>query len=230
MADTQARIGYGGTLELAPYDNPTTYTYIDEVRDFTLPNESTGTEDVTHMQSPNRTREFIDTLSDPGEISWDMNLVVGSASDLYLIGAKGKRQVWRYTFPSGHQFIGIGVRTAYEKTAPVEGRMASTVTFKISGEPSLTDPTAPRNIVALVITGTPKVGVPLMVDPGVWAGAEDLEYQWNVDGAPVAGETGTTFVPKVAHVGDTVTVTITASNEDFDTEATSAATAVVAAA
>lgn len=225
--ETQARIGYGGTLELADYANPSVYTYIHEVRDFTLPSETTGTEDVTHMQSPNRTREFISTLTDPGEISWDMNLVPGSASDLYLMGTKGKKQVWRYTFPSGHQFIGIGERTSYEKTAPVEGRMASTVTFKISGEPSLTDETAPRNIVALVITGVAQVGVPLMVDPGVWAGAEDLEYQWNVDGVAVIGATGTTYVPVVADAGKPVTVTITASNEIFDTTVTSAPTANV---
>lgn len=230
MPDTGASIGYGGTLELAPAANPSVYTYIHETRDFTLPNETTGTVDATHMQSPNRTREFIDELTDPGELSFDMNLVVGSASDRYLMGTKGQRLVWRYTFPSGHQFIGIGVRTGYEKTAPVADRQAATLTFKISGEPALTEPTAPRSLVAPAVTGVAQVGVPLMVDPGIWAGAQNLAYQWQVDGTPVTGATGTTYVPAVADVGSPVTVVITASNEDFTTTATSTPTADVVAA
>lgn len=182
------------------------------------------------MQSPNRVQEFIDTLTDPGEVSFDMNLVPGSASDLFLIACRGKRMLWRYTFPSGHQFLGYGVRTGYEKEAPHAGRMVASVTFKVSGEPSLTDIAAPRSLVAPTIIGTAQVGVPLTFDPGIIAGATEFDIQWQVGGVDVSGATGTSYVPVVGDVGDPVTVELTLINEDFETVVVSAATANVIAA
>lgn len=230
MADTEASIGYGGTLELAYASAPTAFTYIHETRDFTLPSETTGTEDASHMQSPNRVQEFIDTLTDPGDVSFDMNLVVGSASDKYLMACRGNRMLWRYTFPSGHQFLGYGVRTGYEKTVPHAGRMAASVTFKVSGEPTLTDPTAPRSLVAPTITGTAQVGVPLVVDPGIWAGAEEIAYSWEADGVAISGATGTTYVPVAGDVGAVITCVVNGENDDFDTDAETVGTAAVIAA
>lgn len=230
MPDTEARIGYGGTLELAFASDPATRVLIRETRDFTLPSESTGTEDASHMHSPNRVQEFIDTMTDPGELSFDMNLVPGSESDRYLMSTRGKRLNWWYTFPSGEQFIGVGIRTGYDKSAPVAGRMDSTVTLKVSGEPFLTQPIAPRALVAPVIQGIAQVGVPLTLDPGIWAGALEYEYQWQADGVDIAGATGSSYVPSADDVGAEITVEVVASNEDFDTTATTAATPAVIAA
>lgn len=226
MPDTQARIGYGGTLELAFASSPSERTLIRECRDFTLPSETTGTEDATHMHSPNRVQEFISTMTDPGELSFDMNLVPGSDSDRYLISTRGRRLNWWYTFPSGEQFIGVGERTGYNKSAPVEGRMAADVTIKVSGEPFLTQPTAPRAIVAPVIEGVAEVGAPLTLDPGIWAGAMEFEYQWQADGADIDGATGSSFVPSASHAEADITCIVTASNDDFDTDATTAAVTV----
>src|SRR5690606_38416212 len=103
----------------------------------------------------------------------------------------------------------------------------ASVTFKVSGEPSLTEPTAPRALVAPAITGTAQVGVPLVVDPGIWAGAEDIAYQWASAGTPISGATGTTYVPVTGDVGATITCVVTGSNDDFDTDAEAAATAAV---
>lgn len=228
--ETEASIGYGGTFELAYASAPTVFTYIYETRDFTLPNESTGTEDASHMQSPKRVQEFIDTLTDPGEVAFDMNLVPGSDTDRYLMATRGKRMLWRYTFPSGEQFLGYGVRTGYEKTAPHAGRQAANVTFKVSGEPTLTEPTAPRNLVAPTIDGTAQVGVPLVADPGIWAGALDITYQWEADGVEIAGATATTYVPVVGDVGAVITCVVNGANDDFDTDAETVGTAAVIAA
>lgn len=229
MPDTEARIGYGGTLELAFATDPTTRVLIRETRDFTLPSESTGTEDASHTHSPNRVQEFIDTMTDPGELGFDMNLVPGSESDRYLMSTRGKRLNWWYTFPSGHQFIGVGLRTGYEKSAPHNGRMDATVTLKISGEPFLTEPTAPRVLLDPVIEGTAQVGVPLTLDPGIWAGAMDFEYQWQATGVDIVGATRSSFVPTEDQVGEPITCVVTASNADFETEETTAATANVVA-
>lgn len=229
MPDTQARIGHGITLDLADIATPTVFTYIAEVFDITLPSDTTDTPDATHQQSPNRTREFIEGLTDPGELSFEMNLVPGSASDLYLIAAKGQRKWARATFPNGVQVLFVGIRQAYEKAAPTDGKMTASVTFKVSGDPVQTEPTAPRNITAPVITGTAKVGFPLVVDPGIWAGADVLTYQWEAAGTPVVGATGLSYVPVTGDLTKVITCVVNGANDDFDTDAETAATAAVIA-
>lgn len=228
MPDTQARIGHGITFEMADMATPDTFVYLEEVFDITLPSDSGDTPDASSMQSPNKTREFIEGMNDPGEASFEMNYVPGSASDKALIAAKGKRKWCRVTFPNGVQMLFVGIRSGYERTAPTDDKMTASVTFKVSGDPIMTDPAAPRAIVAPSIAGTPKVGVPLTADPGIWAGAKELDYQWQVDGADVAGATGLSFVPAAANAGKPVTVVVTGVNDDFETDAESAATANVA--
>jgi len=229
MPDTQARIGHGITMEMADIATPTVFTYLSEIFDVTPPSDTTDTPDATHMQSPNKTREFIDGLTDPGEASFEMNYVPGSASDLALTAAKGQRKWLRLTFPNGVQLLFIGIRQGYEKSAPTDDKMTASVTFKVSGEPVLTDPAAPRNITAPVITGTAKVGFPLVVDPGIWAGADVITYQWEADGTPVVGATGLSYVPVTGDLTKVITCVVNGANDDFDTDAETAATAAVIA-
>lgn len=229
MPDTQARIGHGITMEMADLATPTDFTYLSEIFDVTPPSDTTDTPDATHMQSPNRTREFIDGLTDPGEASFEMNYVPGSDSDKALIAAKGKRKWLRVTYPNGVQLLFIGIRQGYEKSAPTDDKMTASVTFKVSGEPILTDPAAPRNITAPAIVGTAKVGVPLTLDPGIWAGVLEFSYQWEVDGTPVSGATGLSYVPVSGNVGKPVTCVVTGANDDFDTDVETSATANVIA-
>jgi hypothetical protein len=229
MSETQASIGYGSVVEMADVATPTVRTYIGEVKSITPPSDSTDTPDGTHMQSPNKTREFVEGLTDPGEFSFETNLVVGSASDRYLMVAKGKKKIVTQTFPSGHQLIFTGIRSGYEKAVPLDDVMTATVTMKVSGEPVLTEPTAPRNLVAPTIQGVAAVGSPLTVEPGVWAGAMDITYQWQADGSDIVGATGPSFVPAVGNVGAVITCELTGANDDFDTTvATAGTTAVVA--
>ncbi|MBB4185825.1 hypothetical protein GGE07_002475 [Sinorhizobium terangae] len=229
MADTEASIGYGITFEMADAATPTVFTYIAEIYDVTPPSDETDQVDATHMQSPGRNREFIEGLTDPGEASFEMNYVPGSASDKALIAAKGKRKWCRVTFPNGAQTLFYGIRQTYEKSAPTDDKMTATVTFKVSGEPIHTDPAAPRNIALPAITGTAKVGAPLVLDGGIWAGAERFEYQWQADATDIVGATGLSYVPVSGDVGKVITCEVTGYNDDFNTMAESAATAAVIA-
>jgi hypothetical protein len=229
MADTQASLGYGITFEMAPVATPTVFTYLSEIYDLTPPSDTTDQVDATHMQSPNRTREFVEGLTDPGEASFEMNYVPGSPSDIALAAAKGKRKWCRITFPNGVQVLFTGSRQTYEKSAPTDDKMTASVSFKVSGEPILTEAAAPRNIVAPVIVGTAKVGAPLTIDPGVWAGFTSIAFQWKADAADISGATGNSFVPVTGNIGDVITCELTASNDDFDTAVTTAGTAAVIA-
>ncbi|UUP19506.1 phage tail tube protein [Nitratireductor thuwali] len=236
MPDTEASIGYGSVFEFADIATPTDFTYIAEVFNLTPPSDTTDDIDATHMQSPNKTREFIDGLTDPGEASFEMNYVPGSASDLAMIAAKGKRKWNRITFPNGVQVLFRGTRKGYEKTTPTDDKQTATVTIKVSGEPIQTAATAPRAIEAPSITGTAQVGVPLTLDPGIWAGAKDFAIQWQKDNAgdgifaDIVGATGMAYVPVADDVGDDIRVTVTGSNDSFSTDANSIETAAVIAA
>lgn len=236
MADTEASIGYGITFEMADAATPTEFDYVAEIFNVTPPSDTTDQVDATHMQSPNRTREFIEGLTDPGEASFEMNYVVGSASDLLLLAAKGKRKWCRITFPNGVQVMFWGSRQGYEKSAPTDDKMTATVTFKVSGEPIQTPTAAPRVIVAPTIVGAaaPKVGVPLLADLGIVAGALDVAIQWRIsDGsglADITGATGMSYIPKAGDIGETIVLKTIPSNGAFQTPVESEPTEIVAAA
>lgn len=227
--DTEASIGYGITCEMADWATPTVFAYLSELKDATPPSAETDQVEATHMQSPNRTREFVSGLTDSGEASFEMNYVPGSDSDKALIAAKGKRKWIRITFPNGVQILFIGSLQTYEKSAPLDDVMTATITFKVSGDPIQTDPTAPRNLAEPTVTGTAKVGVPLLLDPGIWAGAEGFTFQWKAGGSAVTGATGTSYVPVTGDIGDTITCEVTAANGSFTTMVASDPTAAVVA-
>lgn len=230
MSETGTSIGYGHVLEIALASAPTAFTYIKEVFDATPPADSDDQVDATHMQSPNRRREYIPGLTDSGEAAYEMNYVPGSVTDKFLRSIRGKLLVARQTFANGVQIIFNGSRQGYETAIPNDDKMTATLTLKVSGDPYMTDPTAPRNLIVPAITGVPKVGVPLTATAGDWAGATTITYQWEADGVVISGATGESFVPLVGNVGDVITVVVTATNSSFSTTAESAGTAVVAAA
>ncbi|MEP9374997.1 hypothetical protein ABLE85_23475 [Mesorhizobium sp. KR1-2] len=109
------------------------------------------------------------------------------------------------------------------------GNQQATLTIKVSGEPIMTEPAAPINLIVPTITGVAKVGIPLTVDGGAWAGAMEVTYQWKVDAANVAGATGASYVPVVGNVGKKISVAVTGKNDAFSTVVPTAETAAVVA-
>lgn len=93
-------------------------------------------------------------------------------------------------------------------------------------------PAAPENTAPPAITGTAQVGEELTVTPGEWdgVGPPSLAYQWNADGEPIEGATGTTYTPVEDDVGAVITVTEMAMNWKGSASETSAATDAVVAA
>jgi hypothetical protein len=91
----------------------------------------------------------------------------------------------------------------------------------------------PVNTTPPAITGIPKLGAILSAGPGAWSPAGDTyDYTWQrgdpADGyQPIAGATGPTYALAAADVGESVEVTVTATNADGAVSATSPATATV---
>ncbi|MGV8886143.1 MAG: ExeM/NucH family extracellular endonuclease [Microbacteriaceae bacterium] len=85
-----------------------------------------------------------------------------------------------------------------------------------------------ESVTAPVITGNARVGAVLAATSGTWSVASPtLAYQWNRDGAAIAGATAATYTVMSADAGASLTVTVTASAEGYtDGVATSAARTV----
>lgn len=112
-------------------------TAVTEVVDIDGPSISRGAIDVTHQQSPNRHMEFIPDITDPGEVSFEVNflpddttqkeilsdissITVGSYSLTWIDGSK----VWTFSaFPTKFQ----------PKAAVKAKQLTASVTFKLTG-------------------------------------------------------------------------------------------------
>lgn len=230
MPASQAELGYRTVLEIALDDTPDTYVNIAELKSLTLPSFADSEVDVTHMQSPNGIREFIPGLTDAGQASGEMNYVPGSPTDLFLRSLTRKKLIARVTFPNGRILIFRAQRQEYAPELTTDGAPTASVAFKVSGAPTLTPVAAPRNMTLPTISGVAKVGVPLELDDGAWAGASEITYQWEADGTPIVGANENSFVPVVGNVGDVITCEVTGANGSFSTTVATAATAAVLAA
>ena len=136
MTVSEAMIGYGSRFQLGDGASPIeNFTDLAEVFNLTPPSDTADIIDVTHMQSPNRTREFIEGLIDPGECSFEMNFIPGSDADDAIQAWKlaGGRKNCRITWPNGVTWTFAGILTGYEPAAPTEDKMTATVTIKVTG-------------------------------------------------------------------------------------------------
>jgi hypothetical protein len=83
-------------------------------------------------------------------------------------------------------------------------------------------PPPPVNTKPPVIKGTAKAGKKLSCSEGSWTNSPTgYSYQWNRDGTPLAGATGSTYTVTILDEGTALTCTVTASNPGGETSATS---------
>lgn len=132
---TEADIGYGGKVEVSTTTGGTPSFKLGEVTSITPPNESVDVIDVTHMESPNRTREFTQGLIDPGEFSCDVNWVAGGTTDDFVIAwrTSGDTRNVRITAPNGTTYTFPAFVTGWTPQMPVDGKMAATLSCKVAG-------------------------------------------------------------------------------------------------
>lgn len=135
MAATAVTIGYGSKFSLGNGASPEVFTDLAEVVSITPPSDQLDIIDATHMTSPNATREFILGLNDPGECSFEMNFIPGSAADLAIQAVRTARVPLncRVTYPNLVKWTFRAILTGYEPADPVDDKMTATVTFKVTG-------------------------------------------------------------------------------------------------
>lgn len=136
MAESQAMIGYGGKVYVENTGtSPFEFEELDEIVNMTPPQDEADDVDVTHMQSPNRTREFKPGLIDPGDAGFECNWIPGSATDATLLALKrdGTVVTWRFQWPNGTYWDFEGYVKGYQLTAENEDKLTATVSIKVSG-------------------------------------------------------------------------------------------------
>lgn len=136
---TSALIGNGGSFAIQQTGDASPVV-LAEVTSISPPSDQVDVLDVTHLASPNATREFITGLRDPGECSIEMNFVPGSAADTKLQSVRDGRVpvTCVVTFPPVGDAAAIswtftGILTGYETTMSGDEPMSATVTFKVTG-------------------------------------------------------------------------------------------------
>ncbi|MBO9589066.1 phage tail tube protein [Devosia sp.] len=230
MADSEAEIGYGSVFEMADQDTPTVFIALGEVTNVDPGDDQQARVEVTHYQSPGRTREYIPGMIEPGSATVEMNYVPGSATDLAILAMVGKKNIGRITLPNGVRKTFPIIRDTYATAIPIDDRMTATLTLHRAGATTTDSAEAPVNGLIPSIAGIAQVDEVLTAVPGVWAPFATFTYQWKNEGVNIPGATGPTYTPVVGDVGDNLTVEVTATNGAGAASATSAETAPVLAA
>ena len=149
---SDALIGFGTRLYMGATANATALTKLAEVTSVSFPDETVAEVEVTHYESPGRSREFIPGLSDNGSITFTINWVPGSATDTLLTTAKGDRATrpvrivtpgdddQMFTFPA---FV-----SGISRAAPIDDRMTADVTLRVAGAVVIADAVADPTVLA----------------------------------------------------------------------------------
>ena len=83
---------------------------------------------------------------------------------------------------------------------------------------------------SVTLSGTPQEGAAVTAQTSGWDAAAILAYQWTLDGTAITGATGTSYTPVAGDVGHLLSVTVSATAENYGPGSVSAVGATVIAA
>jgi len=139
---TNAIGSHGTMLKIGDGGSPETFATIAEVLDINGPNMTADTEEVTSQSST--WKEYIATVLDAGEVTFDLNFVPTDATHSYSAGllkdfTSRTLRNFQLVFPDSGSttWTFAAYVTAFQPSAPVNGKLGASVTLKISGQPTL---------------------------------------------------------------------------------------------
>lgn len=138
-----AMTGLGIVLGMKATANASGYAEVAEVIDITPPQSMDDEIEVTHFKSPNGTKEYIGGLTDPGECTFTINYIPGSATEQMILDAKAGRKprgvqlIW----PTGHKWAFDLLVRGFQPKAPLNDRLTAEVKGRVSGSVVVTGPT-----------------------------------------------------------------------------------------
>lgn len=157
MPETTATLGWGTRLYIADESDAFTDDPVAQLKDVPWPEFECDDVDITNMDSPDATREFIAGISDGGEVEFEM--IFKTETVAYIDGLFRKKRLFRLCFPrrnnmdydldEANQYAGTPPESTpridfsgYIKKrggeSPVEDAIMTTVTVKVSSKPVFT--------------------------------------------------------------------------------------------
>ena len=135
---TDAIIATGVVLKLGDGADPEVFVEIGEFTALTPPGYSADSHDATHLNSPDKTREFIQGLGDIGEISGTMHWTL--TSDAVVRGLQGAgTKNFKMTFGGTKEWSFAAFLTGFSKPMTVGEKIEADVTLKITGPDTFAD-------------------------------------------------------------------------------------------
>ncbi|MFD9064183.1 phage tail tube protein [Kitasatospora purpeofusca] len=132
--------GFGTQLKRGDGATPSeTFTGIGEMTSIGGPSLARDTYDVTTHGSPDQWREFIGGLKDGGEVSGDVNYDP-SLHDFLVADLEDKSpRTYQIVFPDPEQTTWTfkAILTGFEPSAPFDDKLSASLTWKVSGKPTL---------------------------------------------------------------------------------------------
>ena len=132
--------GFGTLLKRGDGEAVEVFTAIANATNISGPGLARNTIDVTAHDSPDRHMEFVGGLVDPGEVSIDVNYAPVDHDTLVADLQDEDPRNYQLVFPTtpAATWAFAAVMTGFEASAPYDDKLTATLTFKVSGKPTIT--------------------------------------------------------------------------------------------
>lgn len=138
MTASFATSGYGTLLYRERSSGSGTFDLVEEIFNLGGPSESLETIDTTHMTSPGARREFIASLLDSGEMTFEANFLPQAAIQAACRSDLSNRTLrkWRVAFTdeSTTTYEFNAYVTQWEPSAQVDDKLSVSAAMKITSE------------------------------------------------------------------------------------------------
>jgi len=116
------------------------WTQMAEINSINGPNKSRATIDVTSLDSSGGYREFIASFRDAGEVTLNMNFTLDTFDDMNVDFEAEAANDYQIILPDtgNTTFDFSGLVTAIGMAVPLDDKVSSDVTIKITGQVTLT--------------------------------------------------------------------------------------------
>ncbi|MGW0938877.1 phage tail tube protein [Streptomyces sp. NPDC002666] len=131
--------GFGAALKRGDGAEPEVFTAIANATNISGPGLSRDTVDVSSHDSPDKHREFVGSLVDPGEVTVDVNYDPAVHDALVADLLEEEPTNFQLVFPSTPPvtWAFAAVMTGFEPSAPFDDKLSASITYKVSGKPTI---------------------------------------------------------------------------------------------
>jgi predicted secreted protein len=131
--------GFGTQLKRGDGADPEVFTAIANITSINPPNMSRETIDLTTHQSADGWMEFKGALKDGGEVSSDVNYDPAQHDTLVADFEDDDPRNYQIVFPddASTTWSFAAILTGFEPEAPYDDKLAASLTWKVSGKPTL---------------------------------------------------------------------------------------------